>query len=70
MALNKQRGNILKCFLCGRTEKEIKWLDTDIPDWKAGWLYAPNNRDYCPLCIRDRFDEIEKIEGGNETQKN
>jgi len=52
----------MKCHLCGKTEKEIEWLDTNIHNLQAGWLAAPDNRDYCPLCIRDRFNEIEKIE--------
>ena len=53
----------MKCHLCGKIKEESnEWLDTNIEGWQAGWLAAPDNRDYCPLCIRDRFDEIEKIE--------
>lgn len=55
-----------KCFLCKRTEQDIDFIDTSIPDLQAGWMLAPNNREYCPICIRDKFDEIEKIENKNE----
>lgn len=50
------------CALCKRTNEQIDFIDTSIEGLEAGWLEAPNNRTYCPLCIRDRFNEIEQIE--------
>lgn len=51
-----------KCFLCKRTSDEVGFIDTSIQDLQAGWLETPDNRAYCPLCVRDRFDEIERRE--------
>lgn len=55
------------CFLCKRTEEDVDFIDTAIIDLQAGWLWAPNGRTYCPICIRDRFDEIERIENDSKT---
>jgi len=57
-----------KCALCKRTSEQVDFIDTAIQDLEAGWLETPSNRAYCPLCIRDRFDDIEKKEGLKEVK--
>ena len=53
----------MKCHLCGKTKGETtEWLDSSDGTMLVGWFSSPNDRDYCPLCMKYRFDEIEKIE--------